>query len=213
MRITIRNQTFQLLGEKAVFWQEQKTLILADIHIGKGTVFRKAGIPIPKGIMDDDLLNLKNLINSYDVQKCIIVGDLIHAKSGLSEDVKNKVSDWLQIIKVEVHLVFGNHDKHLINNLPKNWTLHTHLDGLLIEPFYFSHFPITHEKWFVFAGHLHPKIELSNKYDRLVLRCFQHFDNMMILPAFGFFVGGAFVKKTKDCKIYAIADNTVLLID
>lgn len=213
MKITLRNQTCHLLAEKAVFWQEEKTLILADIHIGKGTVFRKAGIPIPKGIMDDDLLKISKLIKTYDVKKCIIVGDLIHAKSGLSEDVKLTFSNWLKSMNIEVHLVLGNHDRHLINNLPTEWSLHTHLEGLLIEPFYFSHFPMTHEKWFVFAGHLHPKIELSNKYDSVVLRCFQVFENLMILPAFGFFVGGTMVKNSKVCKIYAIADDTVILID
>ena len=213
MKITVRNQTCHLLGEKALFWEEEKTLILADIHIGKGTVFRKAGIHIPKGIMDDDLLKISRLIQTYDVKKCIIVGDLIHAKSGLSEDVKLTFSNWLKSMNIEVHLVLGNHDGYLINNLPQDWSLHTHLKGLLIEPFYFSHFPMTHEKWFVFAGHLHPKIELSNKYDSVVLRCFQVFENLMILPAFGFFVGGTMVKNSKDCKIYAIADDTVLLID
>jgi DNA ligase-associated metallophosphoesterase len=212
MIVTIRAQTCHLLAQKAVFWEEKKTLILADIHIGKGTVFRKAGIPIPEGIMDDDLNNITTLINHFQAEKCIIVGDLIHAKSGLSEDVKLKVSLWLQSLRCEVHLILGNHDKHLIKNLPQEWSLHTHLEGLLIEPFYFSHFPIPHEKWFVWSGHLHPKVELSNKYDRLVLRCFQIFDNLGILPGFGFFVGGTIVKKSKNCKIYAIADEVVIKV-
>lgn len=210
MIIQIRGQTCHLLAEKAVFWEEEKTLILSDIHIGKGLVFRKAGIPIPHGIMDDDLANITKLIQLYHVEKCIIVGDLIHAKSGMSEDVKLKFHEWLQNVKCEVHLVLGNHDRYLINNLPEEWSLHVHMEGLLIEPFYFSHFPIPHGKWFVWSGHLHPKVELSNKYDRLVLRCFQVFENLCILPAFGFFVGGTLVKKSKDCKIYAIADTSVI---
>ena len=74
MKLFIREQTCHLLSEKAVYWEEQKTLILADLHIGKGTVFRKAGIPIPQGIMDDDLTNLTRLIHRFKAKKCMIVG-------------------------------------------------------------------------------------------------------------------------------------------
>ncbi|MBA3602341.1 MAG: ligase-associated DNA damage response endonuclease PdeM [Parachlamydiaceae bacterium] len=212
MKLTIRNQTCHLLSKKAVYWEEKKTVIIADIHIGKGTVFRKAGIPIPQGIMDDDLLSITSLLNDLKAEKCIIVGDLIHAQSGISDDVKKKFSEWLHSTACEVHLIFGNHDYALIKNLPPEWPLHTHKEGLLIEPFYFSHFPMHHEQWFVWSGHLHPKVEISNSYDRLVLRCFQIFKDLAIIPAFGFFVGGTLVRKSVECKIYVIADDSVIEI-
>ncbi|MBA2727002.1 MAG: ligase-associated DNA damage response endonuclease PdeM, partial [Parachlamydiaceae bacterium] len=196
MKLTIRDQTCHLLAQKAVYWEEKKIVILADIHIGKGTVFRKAGIPIPQGIMDDDLLNITGLLNELKAEKCIIVGDLIHAQSGISEDVKKKFSEWLHKTQCEVHLILGNHDHALIKNLPPEWPLYIHKESLLIEPFYFSHFPIHHDQWFVFSGHLHPKVEITNNYDRLVLRCFQIFKDLAIIPAFGFFVGGTLVRKS-----------------
>lgn len=201
-----------LLPEKAVFWEEKKALIVADIHIGKGTVFRKAGIPIPQGIMAEDLSNIANLIHRWQAEKCIIVGDLIHAKAGLSEDVIKKFGDWLHKLPCETHLIIGNHDAALLKNLPPEWPLNIYKDGLALEPFYFSHYPKHHEKWFVWSGHVHPKVEIKNAYDRLVLRCFQVFPDLAIMPAFGFFVGGAFVKKCDDSKIYAIADDTVIEI-
>lgn len=200
------------MAEKAVYWEEQRILILSDIHIGKGTVFRKAGIPIPQGIMDDDLMIISGLIQRLNPEKCIIVGDLIHALSGISENVKNSLGDWLSKINCEIHLVLGNHDYSLLKHLPSDWSLQIHKEGLLIEPFYFSHFPVRHKQWFVWSGHLHPKVEIRNAYDRLVLRCFQVFDDMAIIPAFGFFVGGTMVRKSKDCKIYVIADDSVMEI-
>lgn len=212
MRLSIREQTCHLLSEKAVYWEEKKTLILSDIHIGKGTVFRKAGIPIPHGIMQNDLMIISRLLHKLEAEKCIIVGDLIHGKNGLSLDVKKKFHEWLQEIQCEVHLVVGNHDLALLKNLPPEWNLKIHKEGLLVEPFYFSHFPKSHPPYFVWSGHLHPKIEIKNKYDRIVLRCFQIFSDLAILPAFGFFVGGALVKKSAACKIYAIADDAVIEI-
>lgn len=187
----------------------KKILILADVHIGKATVFRKTGIPIPEGSMDEDLRNIKDLLHKVKAEKCLIVGDLIHAKSGLSIEVKNKFSQWLDEIKCEVHLVLGNHDFSLVKSLPKEWPLHMHFDSLLIEPFFFSHFPTTQDSWFVWSGHLHPKIEVKNKRDRIVLRCFQIFSNLGILPAFSSFVGGTFVKKSDECAIYGIVGSSV----
>lgn len=212
MKLTIRDQTCRLLAERAVYWEERKTVILADIHIGKGTTFRKAGIPIPCGIMDDDLVNMAKVIHELSAQECIIVGDLIHAKNGITEEVQIKFAKWLHSIDCVVHLVVGNHDRSLLKQLPPQWPLQIHKEGLLIEPFYFSHYPIIHEKWFVWSGHLHPKVEISDQYDSVVLRCFQIFSNHAILPAFGFFVGGSFVKKSGDCKIYAIAKNQIIEI-
>ena len=212
MKLTIRDQTCHLLPEKVVFWEEKKTVILADIHIGKGTVFRKAGIPIPEGIMEDDLKSIAKVIHELRAEKCIIVGDLIHALSGISENIKKNFGEWLVNIPCEVHLVLGNHDYKLLKHLPPEWPLQLHKKGLLVEPFYFSHFPMHHEKWFVWSGHLHPKVEISNSYDRLVLRCFQIFKDLAILPAFGFFVGGTMVRKSQECKIYVIAEDSVIEI-
>jgi len=212
MKITIREQTCHLLAEKAVFWEEKKILIVADIHIGKATVFRKQGIAIPEGNMQQDLIHLKELIQTTGAEKCIVAGDLIHAKSGLSDSVKLLFSKWLHEVKCEIHLVLGNHDYSLAKTLPKEWTLYLHTESLLIEPFYFSHFPMHHHQWFVWSGHLHPKIEIKNRHDRLVLRCFQIFSDLGILPAFGSFVGGAFVKKCESCQIFAIVNANVIRI-
>ncbi len=212
MKLKIRNQTFYLLAENAIFWEEKKMLILADIHIGKATVFRKAGIAIPEGSMQEDLLKISHLLDKYQAEKCMIVGDLIHAKNGLSLEVRKLFSDWLKAANCEIHLVMGNHDYSLAKELPADWPLHFHKEYLLIEQFYFSHFPLQHPEWFVWAGHIHPKVLIKNRHDQVTLRCFQIFPNLGILPAFGSFVGGAYVKKSSECKIYGIADDTVIKV-
>lgn len=210
MKLIIRNQTCHLLAKKAVYWEEKKTLIIADLHIGKEAIFRTAGIPIPQQIMDDDLMEITQMVQKWQAEKCIIVGDLIHGKKGMTEGIKNKFSRWLKEIPAEIHLILGNHDHSLLKDFPATWPLPVHTEGLVEEPFYFSHYPMQHQEWFVWAGHIHPKVEIRNRYDRLVLRCFQIFSDFAILPAFGFFVGGAFVNKGKDSKIYAIADDMVI---
>ena len=44
----IFNQTFLLSAQRTVFWEEEKTLILSDLHLGKSGHFRKSGIAIPQ---------------------------------------------------------------------------------------------------------------------------------------------------------------------
>jgi len=211
MNVMIGNEMCLLLGEKAVYWERENILFLADIHLGKAAAFRGNGVFIPEGTMDADLANVQFLIEKFKPTSCIIVGDLIHSNLSWTTEVKRKIGEWLKNCPVEVHLVLGNHDKSLLKNIDPKWPLKVH-DELLIEPFLFSHYPKECLPWFVWAGHLHPKIEIKNGHDRLVLRCFQVFENYAILPTFSDFAGGSFVNKTPSNRIFAIANTTVVEI-
>jgi DNA ligase-associated metallophosphoesterase len=210
MKKIIEKQTCHFLVQRAVYWEEQKTLIIADIHLGKATTFRKAGIFIPEGSMESDLENLFSLIIEWKPSRCIVVGDLIHAMAGLTEQVQIRFAEWLQKVPCEFHLVIGNHDKGLLKNFPEYWSFQVHLDSFLLEPFYFCHIPMLKDSWFVWSGHIHPKIELKNRHDRVVLRCFQIFPKLGILPAFSELVGGTFVKRGYNCEIFAIAETSII---
>ena len=61
MRILWQSETLQLLPEKAIFWEKENTLFLADPHFGKAAAFRKVGIPIPETTSEDDLQNDLNM--------------------------------------------------------------------------------------------------------------------------------------------------------
>lgn len=209
-KLIIRDQIIKLLPERGVLWEEEKTLIIADIHLGKVALFQKEGIAIPEGSMEEDLLAIGSMIKQTQAKKCIIVGDLIHAKKGLSSEVVRQFSEWQKKTDCEIHLVVGNHDYSLLKKIPEEWSLHLHKESWAWGPFLFSHFPLQHPELFVWAGHIHPKVEIKSRGDRLILRCFQIYKNLGVLPALGSFVGGAFVKKSDDCEIYVIADDEVL---
>ena len=46
--IEIKNNRFTLHPSGGVYWIDKKTLLLADIHLGKVAHFRKNGIPVPR---------------------------------------------------------------------------------------------------------------------------------------------------------------------
>lgn len=201
-----------LLPEKAIFWEEEKTLIIADIHLGKVGHFRKAGIGIPKEMEQTDLALISDLIYEYKPSKLIFLGDLFHS------DMNN---DWEWLVmwrslfkKIPIILVLGNHD--ILNDRfyeALNFECH---DTLEIGPFLFSHEPfkpklLTDMDSYVICGHIHPGVTLKGGGRQiLTLPCFHFGEKQAILPAFGKFTGKVCVKNEKGDKVFGITKSKVI---
>jgi len=205
-------QTLLLLPEKAIYWNEEKTLVIADIHLGKVGHFRKAGIGIPKQMEQDDLAVISDLIHEYKPAKIIFLGDLFHS------DMNN---DWGWLVmwrslfnNIEMILVLGNHD--ILDN-----KFYTDLNFVLYEtlysgPFLFSHQPLKNkdalnENAYVICGHIHPGVTLKGAGRQLLtLPCFHFGERQAIIPAFGKFTGRVCVKNVRSDKVFAVTKNKVI---
>src|SRR3954464_3606206 len=75
----IGDQTFWLSAQRCAFWEEQKALILSDLHFGKTGHFRKNGIAVPQTVFKEDLQRLTAQIQYFKPDYLIIVGDLFHS--------------------------------------------------------------------------------------------------------------------------------------
>ena len=53
--LQFKSQRLVLSPERCMFWEDQQTLILSDMHIGKTAHFRKAGIAVPQQVFQEDL--------------------------------------------------------------------------------------------------------------------------------------------------------------
>ncbi|MFL5519615.1 MAG: DEAD/DEAH box helicase, partial [Gemmatimonadales bacterium] len=71
-----------LLAERALWWPARRTLVVADVHLGKAATFRAAGIPIPSGSTGDDLARLDRALARTGATALVILGDLFHARVG-----------------------------------------------------------------------------------------------------------------------------------
>src|SRR5690349_2361179 len=78
--ILLQGASLVLLPERAVWWPDRKTLVVADVHWGKSAHFRKHGIPMPGGTQDRDSLRLARLIREYGAERLVIAGDLFHSR-------------------------------------------------------------------------------------------------------------------------------------
>ena len=208
----IRNNNFLLNSSRCIFWQEQKMLILSDLHLGKAGHFRKNGIAIPQTIFKADMHKLISVIQFNKPESVVIVGDLFHSSENKEHDFFLKWRN--DFPNLQIHLVKGNHDILKDKAYQKaNLTIHEH--SLSIKGFSFTH-DINHcdtATDYCFSGHIHPGISISGAARQsLKVPCFYFTTNHAVLPAFGNFTGIFPVKPSVGDTVFAIADNTVIKI-
>ncbi len=104
----IRNNTFWLLPQKALYWEEQKAIIVSDLHLGKTGHFRKEGIAVPQSVYKDDLHRLFHLIQYYKPEQLIIAGDMFHSRMNKEVDLFTRWRN--DVSHLHIQLVKGNHD-------------------------------------------------------------------------------------------------------
>lgn len=105
---SIDDNNFVLSPERVLFWEDRKTLIIADLHAGKTGHFRKSGIAIPQKVFREDLQRLLTQVLFFKAEELIIVGDFSHSKSNQELDLFVRWRHDLSSLKIS--LVKGNHD-------------------------------------------------------------------------------------------------------
>lgn len=184
--LSLHGQTLSLLPQRAIFWREEKILIVADVHLGKAQTFQRAGLAVPGQVLQDDLDRLENLVRITVAQRLLVLGDFVHHRSGLTKFVCQQIERWCRRLNVEVVVVLGNHDRpnrKLLANLP----ITLYEPAWFCGPFGFVHEAIAGE-YFYFVGHLHPVINFRQS---LRLPVFAFYRTHCVLPAFSLFTGGS----------------------
>jgi DNA ligase-associated metallophosphoesterase len=210
---TINENDFVLSPERVMFWEKQKTLIIADLHIGKTGHFRKSGIPVPQNVFKEDLQRLFTQILFFKADKLVIAGDLSHSKSNKEMDLFKKWRTDLDALAIT--LVNGNHDI-----LGEKWYEELRIetkDCLDIGNFSFCHDPVdasvNHQQHYTFCGHLHPGISIRGRGRQyLQFPCFYFGNQIGILPAFSRFTGCVNVDAQKGENVFAIVENGIMQV-
>lgn len=205
------DQHLILHPEHALFWKDKNMLIVADPHFGKAQIFRRNGIPVPKGTTADDLDRLSHVMDQLQPASLLFLGDLIHDRIDNYLEFSQLVSQWRQRCRnLQLILVTGNHDR-----FSKKSLAHFRFDQVAAEismdPFVFTHKPKLDNAFYGIAGHLHPAVTLKGKgHLKETLPCFCFGTRNALLPAFGGFTGKKVIRPTRDDKIFVIAGNEVL---
>jgi DNA ligase-associated metallophosphoesterase len=204
-------QSMVLLPDRAIFWKDEKLLIVADPHFGKAQIFRDSGIPIPEGSTAEDLTRLSCLMDHFLPRKLLFLGDLIHGRIANPADFKRLIDQWRQHhMNVELLLSTGNHDLRC-GDPPDQFRFDHVAAEIIIGSFIFTHKPRFDSSFYGIAGHLHPAVTISGK-GRLkeTLPCFCFGARASLLPAFGSFTGNQVIRPAPDDRIFVIAGDEVI---
>lgn len=208
--VSFHGATLWLLPEKAIYWPEQRALLIADAHFGKAAAYRRLGQPVPHGTTASNLAVLDRLLCSHDCQQLIFLGDFLHAPGSQGASTLGALQQWRERhSQLAVTLIRGNHDRRA-GDPPAALAFQMVTEPLLLGPFALKHEPDAHPHLPVLAGHVHPVYRLHGKgRQRLRLPCFKLGGAVSLLPAFGAFTGGHGVYPGRDDAIFVIGDGQV----
>jgi DNA ligase-associated metallophosphoesterase len=203
----LAGQHLMLSSDHCIFWEEEKTLLMSDLHLGKTGHFRKSGIGVPAAVYLEDLHRLFAAIRFFRAETLVVIGDMFHSHANQELELFCKWRrdfSWLNI-----RLVKGNHDI-LSSGFYEQAGIQIVPRILKTKPFAFihDHNDLTAEEKkeeFFFSGHVHPAIGIQGKGRQSVrFPCFHFGKQHALLPAFSRFCGHHTIRPRKGDSIYAL---------
>jgi DNA ligase-associated metallophosphoesterase len=187
---------FHLAGEKlhldpsgALAWPAQRTMIVADLHLEKGSAAARRGQLVPPFDSRVTLERLALLLRRYRPQRVIALGDSFHDNGG-PQRLAPEDAARLRAITAEVDLIWvqGNHDPAPpagVGGRPEA--------EFRSGPLIFRHQAQRGEGGEI-SGHFHPKARVATRAGEVVRACFVADAHKIMLPAFGAYTGGLDVR-------------------
>ena len=202
-----------LFADRALYWPRERTLFVADVHLGKAATFRAHGVPMPRGTTATDLARLSRLIERSGATRVVVLGDLLHAKAGRVPALDDAVCAWRAAHRaIAFVLIRGNHDARA-GDPPSAWSVECRENPYAMPPFLACHEPVTPTSGYALCGHVHPGVRLYGHGEETArVPCFVLGKRHAILPAFGRFTGLATVAPSPSTRIVAIAGPTLFAL-
>jgi DNA ligase-associated metallophosphoesterase len=197
----------------AVYWQDAKSLLLADLHLGKESVFQQSGLAVPSGATCSTLETLQLLVEEFMPERVIVLGDLLHAKVGLTTWLEQQIASLvIRENGPEWILIPGNHDRGASTALRRcGWSVEK--ASLELRGVWLKHAPENSGNLgaLCISGHLHPSIRISlTSRERTRLRCYWLHDCQLILPAFGGWTGTHPIVPVRGDRVFACVERDVI---
>lgn len=206
MPVQVAGEALELLAQRALHWPRERTVFVADVHLGKAATFRAGGVPVPRGATAGDLERLALIVARTKAQRLVVLGDFLHAARGRVPALDAAFVAWRRAhASLAIMLVRGNHDVKAGDPAP-DWGIDTVGDPHHAVPFLLCHAPCAPVTGYALCGHVHPGIRLEGRgFDSARLPCFVLGPKCALLPAFGRFTGLACVRPNPGERVVAIA--------
>ena len=190
-RITIAGMDFIPDLSGALYAPEFKALLVADLHLEKGTSLARRGVHLPPYDTRESLLQLQAVLRETRPERLIFLGDSFH-----DGEARERIDDadllTLRAVtqSADTLWITGNHDP----KPPQD------IGGRIVTEVAFGAITLRHEPKPLpsdeaeIAGHLHPAAAVHARGHRIRCRCFIADHRRIIMPAFGSYTGALSVR-------------------
>lgn len=197
--LSFAGEEWLLTEGRALYWPREQALLVADLHLEKGSFFAKHGQMVPPYDSRETLERVALAIRETGARRVITLGDNFHDSDGSARlephawgmlEALTKAVDWVWIT--------GNHDEGHDPDMAAR------CGGTLAEELEIGGVILRHraqkgETRPELSGHYHPRLQLKVRQRMIRRPCAVVSANegvdgrpsgRMILPAFGAYTGG-----------------------
>ncbi len=180
----------------ALFWEDERLLVVSDLHLEKGSSFAARGVLLPPYDTAATLARLGATITRHNPRTVIALGDSFHDRNA-HERLSAPDCESLSMLQAHRDWIWisGNHDPALPREIGG-----TVCDEVAIGPLVFRHEPTGAPG--EIAGHLHPKARVTTRGRSVERRCFASDGERAVMPAFGSYTGGLNIRDVAFAAIF-----------
>ena len=186
LRMTVSGAAVTFRASGALWIEAEAMLVVADLHLEKGSAYAARGQMLPPYDTHDTLRRLTAEIAATGPAAVVLLGDTFHDRA--SEDrLATEDAEQLRTLAGLTRLIWviGNHDADGPSALPGEVADELTVAGLLLR-----HEPQAGLQPGEVAGHLHPCARVTASRGSVRRRCFVTDGERLVVPAFGAYAGG-----------------------
>ncbi|WP_298188985.1 ligase-associated DNA damage response endonuclease PdeM [Novosphingobium sp.] len=178
-------QEFALDPSRALYWAEERALIVADLHLEKASWYAQRGQMLPPYDSRETLSRVADALRATGARRVFCLGDNFHDSHGPARlephaagmlDALMRATDWVWIT--------GNHDTKDTSVKAQG------LPELTVRAIALRHEARPGETGHELSGHYHPKLRVTARGRSIARPCAVASERRLILPAFGALTGG-----------------------
>ena len=180
-----------LLKSNALYWPRERALLVADLHLEKGSWYAAHGQMLPPYDSRETLERIADAVKITSARRVITLGDNFHDDAG-THRLDDYASGMLESLIRALDWVWitGNHDEEMPRAFGASVQPELEVNGITLR-----HEAKSGETRPELSGHYHPKMRLRVRNRHIARPCAvvsrsHGIGDRMIAPAFGAYTGG-----------------------
>ncbi len=206
--IALCGQEFAGDASGALYWPAHRMLVVADMHLEKGSSLAGRGVLLPPYDSAATLAALSDVVARFRPRSVVALGDSFHDGDGprrlgtCERATLRKLQrgrDWIWIS--------GNHDPDPAAEIGGSFC-----DSMAVGSVVFRHVPAADAAGTEIAGHLHPVARIAARGRAVSRKCYVSDGRRLVMPAFGAFTGGLNVRNRAFAALFDALDFTAHML-